>query len=117
MPNQIKIIDEDTFFDQYKPLRNPAADESEAFEGTLFEEYEDTHVVRTTKRPDYTLWTLVEDETWQPIPAGQEEYASQKRNRVILNGMNVVNRLGYFITGVPYNEGEKITVSLEENNE
>lgn len=98
----IFTIDEDDFFDQYKPFRNPETDEQDAFDGTLFDTdmLTDPRIKFTAQEQPERIWTLVENDD----------------TRSILSGYHLVNRLGYFITSVPRKAGEQITVTIEENN-
>jgi hypothetical protein len=91
------------FVKQYKPIRNPAAGEDEAFNGCVF----DTDYGRKASEQIYSsfpqrqIFTLTESDS------------SDRDKDFIQSGYHFVNRLGYFITEVPYAQGEQITVSTD----
>ena len=93
-----KTITEDQFFEQYKPVRNPNADESEAFNGTMFDNYRDAFDALGEDRLfSQNGWTLTEENDV----------------RVIQSGFHYVNRLGYFITENPFDPADEIVVTLD----
>lgn len=82
----------------YKPILNPQYnDENESYNGTMFETYgEDlAYVMAHGQKHPNTVWTLLD--------VGE-------RQMPVVSGYHFVNRFGYFITEVPYNEGDDITV-------
>ena len=97
------VMSYDDWFAKYKPVKNIIARNSEGygFEGCMFETFgeELNHVRKTNPK---NVWTLLDNEgTWE-----------------ISSGLRVVNRLGYFITEVPFtgNDNEFLTVSLDEED-
>lgn len=88
--NRNNLLRYDEWVERYHPRINPHADYG--FEGTLFETFApDLHTVQANmgKR---IVWTLLDHDT-------------------IVSGFRFVNRVGYFITEIPY-QNEEITVDL-----
>ena len=88
-------MDIDTWEETYKPIKNPF-DSNASFNGTMFETYgeEETHVYGV----DYHyVWTYTADDT-----------------ALIYNGRGFVNRMGYFITEVPWEDSDNIDINLED---
>lgn len=80
------------WIETYKPIQNPI-DSHACFEGTLIETFgEEREFIRT--QPDNQIWTLIDEDD----------------DMFILTGFHFVNRMGYFITEVPYTES--VTVEL-----
>jgi hypothetical protein len=76
----------------YKPVRNPLNPDG-AHNGYMFETYgEEFEKARNTSIEN--IWTLVEDD-------GME---------AILSGFHLVNRIGYFITEVPWTEETAVNI-------
>lgn len=82
--------------EQYKPIKNPTADHG--YDQTMFETYEpDIEMVRKAEKADArTIWTIVEGDN---------------SGLYITDGYHYVNRVGYFITEVPF-EGESLEVCI-----
>ncbi|HMT01842.1 MAG TPA: hypothetical protein PKD00_00790 [Burkholderiales bacterium] len=79
--------------EKYKPIQNEISN-SDSFDNTLFETFgEELELVRNSKFSK--VWTLVGE-----------------TDSFIISGYHFVNRIGYFITEVPFTEGENITVEL-----
>lgn len=85
--------DYDKWFDEYKPVENHI-DNNASFDGCMFETYgeELRHILATDS---YKVWTLLED-----------DYG----NQCVTNGYHIVNRLGYFITEKPWEEGQDFNI-------
>lgn len=84
----MKNITEDEFDEKFKPITNPYSD------SLVFETYGQEHnFVRG--RPNNTVWTMLDDNT-------------------IVSGYHFVNRVGYYITEVPWTED---TVVIPETSE
>lgn len=78
----------------YKPVQNHICPNA-SYDGTMFETYgEEHHWV--TAQEDQHIWTLIDEDG----------------EMFILEGYHWVNRLGYFITEVPYDQ--PVTVELEQ---
>lgn len=71
---------------QFRPIQNPNQDHG--FDGTLFETYgADLEAVQAADSTN--IWTL---------------YDGDDNHNIIMAGMHVVNRVGYFITELPYDD-------------
>ncbi len=90
-------LTEDAWLETYKPFIN-TLDENASWNGTLYETYGDEEDYIRQQDCQF-IWTLTEYEGIQ----------------YIVNGIAYVNRLGYFICAVPWEEGLTITVTVEEN--
>lgn len=74
---------------KYKPIKNPFVGCEAPFNGLMFETFgEEKEEVRKEGRNPYTIWTLLDDDT-------------------IIPGWHFVNRLGYFVTEVPFTQEEE----------
>jgi hypothetical protein len=72
---------------KYKPIKNPLCDAP--YGGLMFETFgEEKEEVRKEGRNPFTVWTLLD-------------------NDVIIPGWHFVNRLGYFVTEVPFTQEEE----------
>lgn len=98
MNNTIIDLSFDEWCDTYKPIVNTIGD-NPSFEdgkvGIMFETYGDEHdfVVRTAHNNPFVVWT----------------YLDGDNGTCIVNGYNIVNRIGYFITEVPF-DGDTTTI-------
>ena len=91
---------EDEWLETYKPKTNHL-DSNASWNGTMFETYgEEVEFVQST--PDNFVWTLLEGDEGQTL---------------ISNGYSFVNRLGYFICEVPWNENEFHEILIDDNEE
>jgi hypothetical protein len=91
---------EDEWLETYKPKTNHL-DSNASWNGTMFETYgEEVEFVQST--PDNFVWTLLEGDEGQTL---------------ISNGYSFVNRLGYFICEVPWNENEFHDILIDDNEE
>ena len=86
-----RAITEAQFFDsdRYRPIQNPRTDGS--WGGTFHETFGDDLAAVRTAEPAHQVWTLVETD-------GQ---------LAIIAGMHHINRIGYFITEVPWKTGDE----------
>lgn len=84
----------DLWYDKYKPIKNPVQPNA-PFEGEMFETYgPELNFVEAT--PPNRVWTLVTGDDGSDI---------------ITAGFHFVNRLGYFITEIPWtDETESVTL-------
>jgi len=92
----MKRITFEEFVEQYKPIENHL-DKNASYDGLMFETYGE-ELKHVKNQEDYKIWTLVncDDELDFIIP-----------------GFNFVNRIGYFITEMGWNE-ENIEVDMNE---
>jgi len=81
----------DEWFDTYKPIPNPTGDSGFSIDGVcyLFETYDPDlqRVLEVNEENPACVWTLVDGDDG-------EQYLGE--------GYHYVNRVGYFITEVPY---------------
>jgi len=85
MDEQLIILEYEDFIDQFKPIKN-TIDKYAGFDGCMFETYSPEYDF-VKEQPTNTIWTLIDGdmETLEIVP-----------------GKHFVNRLGYFITEVPW---------------
>jgi hypothetical protein len=82
------MMTEDEWLETYKPVQNHI-DDNASWNGTMFETYgEEIEFVKST--PNNFVWTLVEVDG----------------KGILVNGQCWVNRLGYFVCEVPWNDDE-----------
>jgi len=92
-------LTEDTWEFNYHPITNPN-NPLGPLNGTLFETYgEDLAFVK--QAPEDTVWTWVSGNDFD----------------VIVSGYHYVNRMGYFITEVPFSGDETIEIDISMNSE
>lgn len=87
--------DLDRFFDKFKPIKNTVIDHPPApYDGCMFETYgrEEAKVNRQVKKDPKLVWTLLDCDG----------------KLYIAPGWHYVNRMGYFITTVPFTEADMI---------
>lgn len=73
-------------FKTFRPLKNPHGDHG--WDGTLWETYgAELNFVRN--QPNNKVWTLMDDE---------------EGNLIIMTGLHHTNRVGYFVTELPWTE-------------
>ena len=87
------------WIETYKPMHNHIADYSAAFDGTMFETYGDERNFiqeRVNTAPD-TIWTLVTGDS--------------SNDWIIMSGRHYVNRLGYFVSQVPFTHHMEIDIT------
>ena len=94
-----KITEEDWVMD-YQPIENHIEPNS-SFEGHMFETYgEELDFVLS--HDIHNIWTYIDGDSGNPI---------------IVNGYSLVNRIGYFITEIPWADEDEINVSLVDYDE
>jgi hypothetical protein len=83
--------------DTFKPIKNHI-DSDSPYEGTMFETYgEELNFVRTkAKHNPFCVWTLMDSD--------------EDDDTIIVEGFHFVNRLGYFITEIPFDKGTNYVV-------
>lgn len=85
--------------EKYKPIQNHLTNFA-PFDGTMFETFgEELNFVR--EQNSSNIWTFVDTD------AGEQ----------ITNGYHIVNRIGYFITEVPFNEGPYLDIPLYDEDD
>ncbi len=88
-----QTISYEKFVECYKPVKNPI-NTNASYEGQMLETYgEEMELVK--KANSLCIWTLLETDG--------ESY--------IASGFHFVNRLGYFITEIPYSIDDNIEVT------
>lgn len=93
----MKKITYEQFEEQYKPIKNPLVEDS-PYNGCMFETY-GVELAHVREQDIKNIWTLIEGENdnWYIIP-----------------GYSIVDRFGYFICEVPW-EDENIEVDDNES--
>lgn len=87
----------DLWIDKYRPILNTLQPDGAdgPFDGTMFETFgEELDLVRERGGPN-CIWTLV---------------SGDEGREIIVAGMRHVNRLGYFITGIPWEDPTEYVV-------
>lgn len=99
----MKKISYDEFLDTFLPVKNHI-DKNAGYGGFLFETYgeEEEWVRKFADTNPNRVWTLL---------TGLDE------GDTLVSGFHYVNRFGYFITEIPFDEGEEIEIILEEDIE
>lgn len=93
-----KIMTEDEWIATYKPIINHL-DKNSSFGGYIFETYGDEEqYIKTYPNPN-CIWTYGDGDDG---------------GTYIWNGWSYVNRIGYFITEVPFQDGEEIQIPIME---
>jgi hypothetical protein len=96
-----KEMTEDEWIDKYKPIKNHL-DKNSSFDGHMFETYGDEEqYIKTYPNPN-CIWTYGD---------GDDD------GTYIWAGWSYVNRIGYFITEVPFQDGDEIQVPIWEPDE
>jgi len=88
----MKTIDYEQFEEIYKPIKNPFVQDS-SYNGCMFETY-GVELAHVREQDIKNIWTLVD---------------SENDNWFIIPGYSIVNRFGYFICQLPW-EDENIEV-------
>lgn len=96
MDNFIEM-DFDEWVDAYKPIPNNI-DTNASFDGLMFETYGDEVEFVKKVDPNY-IWTYGDGDDG---------------GTYVWNGWSFVNRIGYFITEVPFSEGVDVQVLVSE---
>ena len=103
MPN-LKILTEDEWFNTYKPIPNHL-DENASFndgdQGYMFETYGDEVEFVKAQEPN-RIWTYSDGDDG---------------GTYISDGYHVVNRIGYFVTTVPYDDKQYYQITVMEGDE
>jgi len=103
MPN-LKILTEDEWFNTYKPIPNHL-DENASFndgdQGYMFETYGDELEFVKAQEPN-RIWTYSDGDDG---------------GTYISDGYHVVNRIGYFVTTVPYDDKQYYQITIMEGRD
>ncbi len=95
-----KDITEEDWVMDYQPIENHIEPNS-SFEGHMFETYgEELDFVLS--HDIHNIWTYIDGDSGNPL---------------IVNGYSLVNRIGYFITEIPWADEDEINVSLVDYDE
>ncbi len=93
-------ISDDEWQQEFKPIKNHI-DTNASFNGDMFETYgEELDFVLA--QDQNRIWTYIDGDSGDPL---------------IVNGYQLVNRSGYFITEVPWADEDEINVSLVDYDE
>ncbi len=95
-----KEISEDEWFEKYKPIQNHIVGNA-SFDGCMFETYGDEEVFVKAQDPHY-IWTYGDGDNGGTF---------------IWSGYHIVNRIGYFITEVPFENDDEIQITIETYEE
>ena len=102
MPNLIQLT-EDEWFEQFKPIPNHLDDNASFHDGEhgyMFETYGDE--VEFVKAQDSNrIWTYSDGDNG---------------GTYITDGYHVVNRIGYFVTTVPYDDKQYYQITVMEGD-
>lgn len=97
MPNSFIELTEDEWFDKYKPIKNHL-DENSSFDGHMFETYGD-EVEFVKQAGNGHIWMYGDGDDG---------------GTYLWNGWGFVNRIGYFITEIPFGPDETIQVKISD---
>jgi hypothetical protein len=100
--NDFIELDHDEWFDTFKPIPNhidPNASFNDGEQGYMFETYGKELEFVKAQEPN-KIWT----------------YGEGDDGTYIWNGWHVVNRLGYFITTVPYDKSKDYQIEITNND-
>lgn len=95
--NDARVIqaDEEWWSDNYRPIINPK-------NGTyLFEEFGEDLDFLNKMAQENRVWTWVQENGMT----------------VIMNGFHYLNRLGYYVTEVPWDNEQDIIITVEDSND
>jgi len=115
-------ITDDEFYEKYRPVSNHLDDNS-SFDGKLFETYgEEINYCFELSKKQNRVWTIIECDDEDYDGDGEQDDIFDLENQEdgyeppmclqIINGFHYVNRIGFMVTEVPYNENEDITVKF-----
>jgi hypothetical protein len=98
----LQKIEYEEWFAKYKPILN-TIEANSSFDGFMFETYgEEVNTVRL--KEDNLIWTMVDSDQTDGI--------------ILVPGYHFVNRIGYFITEIPWeHENIEVGIWLGEDNE
>jgi hypothetical protein len=104
MPN-LKILTEEEWFNTYKPIPNHI-DDNASFQtdegiGYMFETYGEEYEFVKSQEPN-KIWTYVDGDDG---------------GTYIVDGKAIVNRIGYFVTTVPYDDKQDYQITIIDPEE
>lgn len=104
MSNTIIDLSFDEWCDTYKPVVNTIGNNSSFDDGDggiMFETYgsEYDFVVQTARDNPFVVWTYIDGDN----------------GTYVVNGYNIVNRIGYFITEVPFDGDTTVITKVTED--
>ena len=90
MKEKIILKDFEEFKKVFKPIQNDVSECGACYDNLMFETYDEEYefVRKMQKKNPYTIWTLLDCDT-------------------VVQGLHWVNRMGYFICEVPFDEDGK----------
>lgn len=93
----------DEWQEKFRPIRNRIAKTEVGYDNTLFETYgeENEYVNKVMAESPYRIWTLVTNDFGKDV---------------IVEGWHWVNRMGYFITEIPFDETMTYSVYWDEED-
>lgn len=124
MSQLILTISEDEFYEKYKPIKNHL-DNNASWDGCLYETFgEELHYCFELAKKENRVWTIVEcDEVEADEVTGDVEYEPnynedgeypddgyQPPCLYIISGFHYVNRQGFLITEVPYEQETEVKI-------
>jgi hypothetical protein len=118
--SSVKNISEDEFYEIFKPIQNHL-DESASWDGLLFETFgHELDYCFELSNCENRVWTLVEcdndehdiENIIDNTDKDDDDEPDTLKCLKIVSGFCYVNRLGFFITEIPYNDGHFIQVNL-----
>lgn len=89
------------WFETFKPIQNTMTPDS-SFDGTMFETYgvDLEYVLQVVRKSNgLKVWT----------------YIDGNNGTYIVDGYRIVNRIGYFVTDVPYEETNHYDIQVSED--
>ena len=99
MLNEFIELEEDNWFYLFKPTKNHI-DEHASFDGHMFETYGD-EVAYVKEQDGHHIWTYGDGDDG---------------GTYIWNGWHFINRIGYFITEVPWEDGKDYQIQISEQD-
>lgn len=119
--NQITVISEVEFWEKFRPIKNKF-DNNASWDGCLHETYDpEKQFCFDLAQKENRVWTIieVENEDLDPDeddpdedPDEDDDEIYQPSCFVIISGFHWVNRMGFLVTEVPYEE--EIEVKIED---
>lgn len=90
-----RLLSEDNWMEEYKPIKNTFPDCNGSFDGTMFETYGEELEYVSKQNPN-CIWTYLTGD-----------------GDCIVNGFHIVNRCGYFITEKEFNPKLEIVIQID----
>jgi len=115
-----KKVTEDDFYDKYRPIKNHL-DPDAGWDGCLYETFSDEleYCFELSKKEN-RVWTILEcddieheaDDELDDIFDENQDDDYEPTCFVIVSGFHYVNRIGFFVTEIPYEDNEDIYIKL-----